>query len=381
MGPLAGYKVIEMVGLGPGPLCAMMLADMGAEVIRVDRPGGNMFSGQPADLLGRNRKSLAVDLKQPEGVETVLRLVQQADALLEGFRPGVMERLGLGPDECLARNPRLIYGRMTGWGQDGPMAQGAGHDINYIALAGALHAIGEKGGKPVAPLNLIGDFGGGGMFLAYGMVCGLLETQKSGKGQVIDCSMVEGTAVLMGMFYAMHQAGMWKDERGSNMLDGASHYYNSYETQDGKWVAIGAMEPQFYAALVEQSGADPELFKHQHDASQWPRLTQELARIFRTKTRDQWCALMEGSDVCFAPVLSLAEAPYHPHNVARQSFFKMDGMLQPAPAPKFSRTRPEVKCGPQPVGSNSEEILANWGFATSEIGKLIEQGVIGAKRT
>ena len=244
----------------------MMLADMGAEVIRVDRPGGNMFSGAKADLLGRNRKSIAVDLKHPDGVATVLRLVEQADALLEGFRPGVMERLGLGPDVCLARNKKLIYGRMTGWGQDGPMAQAAGHDINYIALAGALHAIGEKGGKPIPPLNLVGDFGGGGMFLAFGMVCGLLEAQKSGLGQVIDCSMVEGSAVLMGMFYAMHQAGMWKDERGSNMLDGASHYYNTYETADGKWVSVGAMEPQFYATLVRETGADPELFKNQHDA-------------------------------------------------------------------------------------------------------------------
>ena len=380
MGPLKGIKVIEMVGLGPGPLCAMMLADMGAEVIRIDRPGGNLFSGRSADLLGRNRKSVAVDLKKPEGVETVLRLVEQADALLEGFRPGVMERLGLGPDDCLARNPKLIYGRMTGWGQDGPMAQGAGHDINYIALAGALHAIGEAGGKPIPPLNLVGDFGGGGMFLAFGMVCGLLETQKSGQGQVIDCSMVEGTAVLMGMFYAMHQSGMWKDERGSNMLDGASHYYNTYETQDGKWISVGSMEPQFYAELVKLSGANPELFAKQHDASRWPQCKEELARIFKTKTRDEWNDIMEGGDVCYAPVLSLAEAPHHPHNVARETFIEMDGMTQPAPAPKFSRTKPEVQHGPLPAGSNTEEVLAAWGFSAAEIEKLKESGAVGAAK-
>ena len=378
MGPLHGIKVIEMVGLGPGPLCAMMLADMGAEVIRVDRPGGNMFSGARADLLGRNRKSIAVDLKHPDGVATVLRLVARADALLEGFRPGVMERLGLGPDLCLARNRKLIYGRMTGWGQDGPLAQAAGHDINYIALAGALHGIGEKGGKPIPPLNLVGDFGGGGMFLAFGMVCGLLEAQKSGQGQVIDCSMVEGSAVLMGMFYAMHQAGMWKDERGSNMLDGASHYYNTYETADGKWVSVGAMEPQFYATLVRETGADPQLFKNQHDAQAWPQLKAELARIFKTRTRDEWCALLEGGDACFAPVLSLAEAPHHPHNVARGSFIEVDGMLHPAPAPRFSRTRPQVKHGPRPVGADTDQVLADWGFEAAQIARLKTSGAVSA---
>lgn len=381
MGPLKGIKVIEMVGLGPGPLCAMMLADMGAEVIRVDRPGGNMFSGAKADILGRNRKSLAVDLKHPDGIATVLRLVEQADALIEGFRPGVMERLGLGPDACLTRNPRLIYGRMTGWGQDGPLAQGAGHDINYIALAGALHGIGEKDGRPIPPLNLVGDFGGGGMFLAFGIACGLLEAKNSGQGQVIDCAMVEGSAVLMGMFYAMHQAGMWKDERGSNMLDGAAHYYNTYETADGKWVAVGAMEPQFYATLIRDTGADPELFKNQHDARAWPALKAELARIFKTKTRDEWCALLEGGDACFAPVLSLAEAPKHPHNVARKTFVEVDGMLQPAPAPRFSRTPPEMRHGPRPPGADSDDILAAWGFTGQEIAALRATGAVSGPQT
>lgn len=378
MGPLHGVKVIEMVGLGPGPLCAMLLADMGAEVIRVDRPGGNLFSGSKSDLLGRNRRSLAVDLKHPDGVATVLRLVERADALIEGFRPGVMERLGLGPDRCLARNGKLIYGRMTGWGQDGPLAQAAGHDINYIALAGVLHAIGEQGGRPVPPLNLVGDFGGGGMFLAFGIVCALLEAQRSGLGQVIDCSMVEGSAVLMGMFYAMQQAGRWQDERGRNMLDGASHFYGTYETADGKWVAVGAIEPQFYATLIRETDADPQLFENQHDADAWPRQRAELARIFRTKTRDAWCALLEGSDACFAPVLSLTEAPQHPHNVARGSFVEVDGMLHPGPAPRFSRTPAQVRHGPRPVGADSEAVLADWGFDAQQIRNLLRSGAVSA---
>ena len=376
MGPLHGIKVIEMVGLGPGPLCAMLLADMGAEVIRVDRPGGNLFSGSRADLLGRNRRSLAVDLKHPDGVATVLSLVERADALIEGFRPGVMERLGLGPDTCRLRNGRLVYGRMTGWGQDGPLAQAAGHDINYIALAGVLHAIGEKGGRPVPPLNLVGDFGGGGMFLAFGIVCALLEARQSGLGQVIDCSMVEGSAVLMGMFYAMQQAGRWQDERGSNMLDGASHFYGTYETADGKWVAVGAIEPQFYATLVRETGADPQLFENQHDADAWPRQRAELARIFKTRTRDAWCALLEGSDACFAPVLSLTEAPQHPHNVARGSFVELDGMLHPAPAPRFSRTPAQLRHGPRPVGADSGAVLADWGFSAGQIDDLLRSGAV-----
>lgn len=379
MGPLEGYKVVEMVGLGPGPFCSMMLADMGAEVIRVDKIGGNFLVSRPKDVLGRGRKSLAVNLKNPQGVETVLKLCEQADAIIEGFRPGVMERLGLGPDECLARNPKLIYGRMTGWGQEGPMAQAAGHDINYIALGGALHAIGRKGEKPVPPLNLVGDFGGGGMFLAYGVVCALLEAQKSGKGQVVDAAMVDGTATLAGMFFSMQQTGMWSEERGTNMLDTGSHYYDTYETSDGKWISLGSMEPQFYAEMLEKTGVDPELFTPQHDESKWDACTAELERVFKTKTRDQWCDLMEGSDVCFAPVLSLAEAPYHPHMVARNTFIDVDGIKQPAPAPRFSRTPGEVKHGTHKPGADSVEVLSNWGFDSAQIETLQKDGVIPAE--
>ncbi len=379
MGPLAGYKVIEMVGLGPGPFCAMMLADMGADVIRVDKIGGNFLMSRPKDVLGRGRPSLSVNLKDPQGVETVLKLVEQADALIEGFRPGVMERLGLGPQECEARNPKLVYGRMTGWGQEGPMAQAAGHDINYIALAGALHAIGRKGEKPVPPLNLVGDFGGGGMFLAYGVVCALLEAQKSGKGQVVDAAMVDGTATLTGMFFSMQQTGMWNDERGTNMLDTGSHYYETYETSDGKWVSIGSMEPQFYAELVEKTGVDPELFKPQIDPATWEPCKAELTRVFKTKTRDEWCEIMEGSDVCFAPVLSLSEAPDHPHMKARSTFIEVDGINQPAPAPRFSRTPGEVRYGTHKPGADSVQVLVDWGFSNAEINQLQADGVIPGK--
>jgi len=379
MGPLDGYKVIEMVGLGPGPFCGMMLADMGAEVIRVDKIGGNFLVSRPKDVLGRGRQSLSLNLKDPQGVETVLKLCEQADAIIEGFRPGVMERLGLGPDDCLGRNPKLVYGRMTGWGQEGPMAQAAGHDINYIALGGALHAIGRKGEKPVPPLNLVGDFGGGGMFLAYGIVCALLEAQKSGKGQVVDAAMIDGTATLAGMFFSMQQTGMWNDERGTNMLDTGSHYYDTYETSDGKWISLGSMEPQFYAELLEKSGVDVEQFTPQHDESKWDELTAELERVFKTKTRDEWCDIMEGSDVCFAPVLSLAEAPYHPHMQARNTFIDVDGIKQPAPAPRFSRTPGEVRHGTHKPGVDSVEILGNWGFSVAEIDSLKTGGVIPAE--
>lgn len=379
MGPLAGYKVIEMVGLGPGPFCAMMLADMGADVIRVDKIGGNFLMSRPKDVLGRGRPSLSVNLKDPQGVETVLKLVEQADALIEGFRPGVMERLGLGPDDCQARNSKLVYGRMTGWGQEGPMAQAAGHDINYIALAGALHAIGRKGEKPVPPLNLVGDFGGGGMFLAYGVVCALLEAQKSAKGQVVDAAMVDGTATLTGMFFSMQQTGMWNDERGTNMLDTGSHYYETYETSDGKWVSIGSMEPQFYAELVEKTGVDPELFKPQVDPSSWDACKAELTRVFKTKTRDEWCEIMEGSDVCFAPVLSLSEAPDHPHMKARSTFIEVDGINQPAPAPRFSRTPGEVRHGTHKPGADSVQVLVDWGFGKDEVDQLQADGVIPGK--
>ena len=374
MGPLQGFRVIELAGIGPGPFCGMMLSDMGAEVIRVDRVGGR---GGRRDVLTRNRRSIAVDLKQPAGVEVVLKLAETADALFEGFRPGVTERLGLGPEECMARNRRLVYGRMTGWGQDGPIAHAAGHDINYIGLAGALHAIGEPGGKPVPPLNLIGDFGGGGMLLAYGLVCGMLEASRSGEGQVIDAAMVDGAAALMAMFFSMAGNG-FKDQRGSNMLDGGAHFYNTYETKDGEYVCVGAIEPQFYAELVEKSGVDANRFGPQMDAGQWAPFKDELAEVFKQKTRDEWCAIMEGSDVCFAPVLSILEAPQHPHNKHRATFVEVDGVTQPAPAPRFSRTQAEISHAARPPGADTRDVLAGIGFDESKISALEEQGVVQA---
>ena len=374
MGPLQGFRVIELAGIGPGPFCGMMLSDMGAEVIRVDRVGGR---GGRRDVLTRNRRSIAVDLKQPAGVEVVLKLAETADALFEGFRPGVTERLGLGPEDCMARNRRLVYGRMTGWGQDGPIAHAAGHDINYIGLAGALHAIGEPGGKPVPPLNLIGDFGGGGMLLAYGLVCGMLEASRSGEGQVIDAAMVDGAAALMAMFFSMAGNG-FKDQRGSNMLDGGAHFYNTYETKDGEYVCVGAIEPQFYAELVEKSGVDAKRFGAQMDAGQWAPFKDELAEVFKQKTRDEWCAIMEGSDVCFAPVLSILEAPQHPHNKHRATFVDVDGVTQPAPAPRFSRTQAEISHAARSPGADTRDVLADIGFDESKISALEEQGVVQA---
>ena len=375
MGPLSGYRIVELAGIGPGPFCGMMLSDMGAEVIRVDRiaPGG----GRSRDVLNRNRSSIAVDLKQPEGVGTVLRLCEKADAIFEGFRPGVTERLGLGPEQCMARNPKLVYGRMTGWGQDGPMAQAAGHDINYIALSGALDAIGPKGGKPVPPLNLVGDFGGGGMLLAFGIVCALLEAQKSGKGQVIDAAMIDGASTLMSMFFTMKASGGWKEERGSNLLDGGAHFYDTYETADGKHVCIGSIEPQFYAELLQKTGVDVVRFKPQMDAGQWPVLKEELARVFRTKTRDEWRTIMEGSDVCFAPVLSLSEAPAHPHNVHRKTFVELDGVVQPAAAPRFSRTPGGVRHSARRPGEDTDAVLSSFGFSAAEIAGLHARGAVG----
>ena len=373
MGPLKGFRVIELAGIGPGPFCGMMLSDMGAEVIRVDRIGG----GGRRDVLARNRRSVAVDLKRPEGVELVLKLAETADALFEGFRPGVAERLGVGPKDCMARNPELVYGRMTGWGQDGPIAHAAGHDINYIGLAGALHAIGEPGGKPVPPLNLIGDFGGGGMLLAYGLVCGMLEASRSGRGQVIDAAMVDGAASLMAMFFSMAGHG-FKDQRGSNMLDGGAHFYNTYETKDGKHICVGAIEPQFYAELVEKSGVDANRFGPQMDAAQWDGFKEELAEVFKAKTRDEWCAIMEGSDVCFAPVLSILEAPAHPHNQHRATFVDVDGVTQPAPAPRFSRTKAEISHPARVPGADTRDVLAEIGLSEAEISALEEQGAVQA---
>ncbi|MCZ6618271.1 MAG: CaiB/BaiF CoA-transferase family protein [Gammaproteobacteria bacterium] len=374
MGPLQGFRIIELAGIGPGPFCGMMLSDMGAEVIRIDRVGAG--TRRPKDVLARNRRSLALDLKQPGGVETVLRLVETADALFEGFRPGVTERLGIGPDDCMARNEKLVYGRMTGWGQEGPMAQAAGHDINYIGLAGALHAIGRPGERPVPPLNLVGDFGGGGMLLAYGLVCGLLETQRSGKGQVVDAAMVDGAASLMAMFFSMGAMGAFTENRGSNMLDGGAHFYDTYETQDGKYICIGSIEPQFYALLVEKAGLDKERFAAQMDSAQWPSFKEELEAVFKSKTRDQWCDIMEGSDVCFAPVLSIFEAPNHPHNIARQTFLEVDGIMQPAPSPRFSRTVPSISHGARVAGEDSVAVLKDCGFDDAEINELQQAAVI-----
>ena len=379
MGPLAGIKIIELAGIGPGPFCGMMLSDMGAEVIRIDRAqsvqGGDPAT-PPADLLNRGRKSIGVDLKNPEGVEVVLKLVEGADALFEGFRPGVAERLGVGPDVCLERNPRLVYGRMTGWGQDGPLADAAGHDINYIALAGALEPIGRRGEAPVPPLNLVGDFGGGGMLLAFGIACGIIEAQRSGKGQVIDAAMVDGAAALMTMTHSFRAMGVWQDERGTNMLDTGAHFYDVYETADGKYVSIGSIEPQFYAELLKRLGLEDEELPWQMDRAQWPALKERFAALFRTKTRDEWCELMEGTDVCFAPVLSIPAAIEHPHNKARGTFVEVAGIPQPGPAPRFSRTAPEVKSPPAHAGQHTDEILAEAGYDADAIAKLREAGAV-----
>jgi len=379
MGPLAGITVVEVAGIGPGPFCAMMLADMGAEVIRVDRAenvaGGDPAS-PPADLNNRGRRSIGVDLKNPDGVAVVLDLVERADALVEGFRPGVAERLGIGPEECLARNPKLVYGRMTGWGQDGPLAGAAGHDINYIALAGALDPIGRRGEAPVPPLNLIGDYGGGGMLLAFGVVCGVLEAQRSGRGQVVDTAMVDGAAVLMTMTHALRAMGIWNDERGTNMLDTGAHFYNVYETADGKYVSIGSIEPQFYAELLRLTGLEGEELPWQHDRQQWPALKGRLGAIFKAKTRDEWSELMEGTDVCFAPDLSIPEAIEHPHNVDRRTFVEVAGIRQPGPAPRFSRTEPEIASPPPHAGQHTAELLAAAGFDADRVAKLREAGAI-----
>jgi len=379
MGPLAGITVIELAGIGPGPFCGMMLADLGADVIRVDRAqsvqGGDP-DRPPADLLARGRRSIGVDLKSPDGVEVVLSLVERADALFEGFRPGVTERLGLGPDECLARNPRLVYGRMTGWGQDGPYAATAGHDINYISLAGALDPIGRRGQAPVPPLNLVGDFGGGGLLLAFGIVAGLLEARTSGQGQVIDAAMVDGAAALMTMTHSLRAMGIWNDERGTNMLDTGAHFYDVYETADGGYISIGSIEPQFYAELLRLTGLEDEALPGQYDRAQWPALKERVAAVFRTKTRDEWCEIMEGTDVCFAPVLTIPEAVAHPHNVHRGTFVEVAGIPQPGPAPRFSRTEAAIARPPAHAGQHTEEILAEAGLDADRIAKLRETGVI-----
>jgi alpha-methylacyl-CoA racemase len=375
MGPLKGIRIVEIAGIGPGPFCAMALADMGADVIRIDRIGAAGASAK-WNVLNRGRRSVAVDLKNPAGAELVLKLIERADALIEGFRPGVMERLELGPDTCFERNPKLVYGRMTGWGQTGPLAHAAGHDINYIALTGALHSIGRRDEGPVPPLNLIGDFGGGGLLLAFGIVCGILEARTSGRGQVIDAAMTDGSALLMAMMYGLKAARRWSNERGTNMLDSGAHFYDVYECADKKWIAIGSIEPQFYQLLLEKTGITDADFQSQMDANEWPQLKEKLAAVIRMKTRDEWCELMEGTDVCFAPVLDMDEAPLHAHNRERSTFIEVDGVTQPAPAPRFSRTSPETPTCPDTVGQHTEEVLTRWGLAESEIAELKDKGAI-----
>ena len=376
MGPLQGVKVIEVGGIGPGPFCGMMLSDMGAEIVRVERAGQFAIAAPKFDVLLRNRRSVMIDLRKEEGVSALLKMVEQADALQEGFRPGVMEKLGIGPDVCLERNPRLVYGRMTGWGQEGPLAKAAGHDINYISLSGALHTIGRKGERPVPPLNLVGDFGGGGMMLAFGMACALFEAQKSGKGQVVDAAMIDGSAALMAMMYGFRASGFWEDERGSNMVDGGAHFYDTYETADGKYVSVGSIEPQFYALLLEHTGIDDPDFQNQHDKAKWPAFKARLTEVFKAKTRDEWCRIMEGTDVCFAPVLSLDEAKDHPQSQTRNTFIEVGGVLQPAPAPRFSRTKPDTPKPPPKVGGDTEAVLADFGFSPDELEALKGANVI-----
>jgi alpha-methylacyl-CoA racemase len=375
MGPLQGVRVVELTGIGPGPFCAMLLADLGAEVLAVDRPA----SGQPGwpALFARGRRRVAVDLKHPEGSGVVLDLVAGADALVEGFRPGVAERLGIGPDACLARNPRLVYGRVTGWGQEGPLAGSAGHDIDYIALAGALHPVGSAGGPPVPPVNLLGDFGGGGMVLALGVVAALLEAGRSGQGQVVDAAMVDGAALLTTQLHELLAAGLWTDRRGTNLLDGAAPFYTVYETADGRHLAVGALEPQFWAELLERLGLAAEDLPDQHDRAGWPLLRERLAAVFRTRTRDDWCRLLEGTDACVAPVLSLLEAPAHPHNQARATFVDVAGTPQPAPAPRFSRT-PCATPAPPPAPGDDDQVLAAWGMAPGRVAGLRAAGAIGS---
>ena len=372
-GPLSGLKVLEFAGIGPGPFCGMLLSDLGADVIRIDRKGAGRTS--PADVTARGRRSVALDLKSPAAVETCLKLMESADGLIEGFRPGVMERLGLGPDVALARNPKLVYGRMTGWGQTGPYAKAAGHDMNYIAITGALAAIGTQD-KPVPPLNLVGDFGGGALYLAFGLLAGLIHARSTGQGQVIDCAMSDGAASLMAMFYGFKAEGLWSGGRRANMLDGGAHFYDTYQCSDGKWISIGSIEPQFYLLLLEKTGITDPQFQHQMSREDWPQLREKLATVIATKTRDAWCALMDGTDVCFAPVLTMDEAPSHPHNAARQTFVEVAGVTQPAPAPRFSATPGAIQGPPPKIGADNDSALGDWGFSAEAIVQLREQGAL-----
>ena len=374
MGALSGYKVIELAGIGPAPMGGMILADMGAEVIRIERPGAaDPKVAEP--ISGRNKKSVVLDLKQDAGKAALMTLIEQADALIDPYRPGVCEKLGFGPNECLARNPKLVFARMTGWGQTGPLAQAAGHDLNYIAITGALHAIGRRGERPVVPLNLVGDFGGGGMLLVTGVMGGLLEATKSGQGQVIDVAMVDGAAQLMWMMQGFQQIGAWNaEEREANLLDGAAHFYDTYEGADGKYVAIGAIEPQFYAELLARAEVTDPQFQAQHDAAQWPELKQKLGEVLKTKTRDEWDALMAGSDACFAPVLTMVEATAYSANTERSVYTDVEGMTHPAPAPRFSRTPSQIRHGTQALGADTVSVLEDSGMEASAIQALLETG-------
>jgi alpha-methylacyl-CoA racemase len=389
-GPLDGVRIVELAGIGPGPFACMMLADAGADILRIDRPSGGPVGSiggpkeaaagrhaEPSwDLLNRNRRSAAVDLKSPDGVALVLDLVEGADILIEGYRAGVAERLGIGPEDCLARNPKLVYGRMTGWGQDGPWAVRSGHDIDYIALSGALWAIGRPEERPVPPLNLVGDFGGGGMLVAFGVLAALVSARVTGRGQVVDAAMVDGAAALMTMTYAFHNAGWWSATRGENLLDSGAPHYEVYETSDGKWFAVGALEPQFYAEMLECLGLDASELPSPMDRSRWPETKKRFGEVFRTKTRDEWAEVFDGTDACGAPVLSPWEAPSHPHNRARGTFVEVAGALQPSPAPRFSGTPTSIRRPPPEPGADTDEVLADWGVAASRIRQLRAGGVI-----
>ena len=372
-GPLTGLKIIEFAGIGPGPFCGMLLSDLGADVVRIDRKGTGR--GSPADVTARGRRSIGLDLKNPQSVETCLKLMESADAVFEGFRPGVMERLGLGPDVVLKRNPKIVYGRMTGWGQTGPYANAAGHDMNYIAITGALHAIGTKD-KPIPPLNLVGDFGGGALYLAFGLMAGIISARETGKGQVIDAAMSDGAASLMAMFYGFKASGMWTADRRANMLDGGAHFYDTYQCSDGKWISIGSIEPQFYALLLEKTGITDPVFAAQMNRGEWDNLRAKLAQVIAEKTQDEWTAIMGGTDVCFAPILDLDEAPKHPHNVARQTFVEVAGVTQPAPAPRFSATPGAIQGPPPAIGAHDIEALTDWGFSGAEIDALKAAGAL-----
>ncbi len=381
MGPLQGVRVLEIAGIGPGPFCAMMLADMGADVIRIDRAAsaaGASAESARYDVMGRGRRSIAVDLKSPEGVEVVLSLVEKSDVLLEGFRPGVAERLGIGPDDCQRRNPRLVYGRMTGWGQDGPNAHTAGHDITYLATAGALHPLGRQGQAPVPPINLLGDFGGGGMYLAFGIACALFESRGTGTGQVIDASIVDGAASLMAMIRGFHARGFWRDERGVNMLDTGAPYYDVYECADGGYLAVGAIEPKFYARLAEGLGLSDEeaMPEGRNDPENWPAIRERIAAAIRSKPRDEWAEIFRGGDACAAPVLSMTESTRNEHMRAREAFVEVDGVVQPAPAPRFSRTAPDKPSAPPPAGAHTAEVLAEYGFTEQQVSGLVDSGAV-----